>query len=122
MNRFPDAPAAILALPVDKRGFPVPYFVQYIDGEPDFRVMNTAHFIEAVQGAALLDLRRPDHRRCQRLCDRADVRGEPGVLGALPNHLECARFAAKKLPLPSRRPLPGAARPVFRLTPPPPGS
>ena len=33
------APDRIKRLPVDHRGFPVPYFVVWIDGKPDFRLV-----------------------------------------------------------------------------------
>lgn len=33
-----DIPPAIAELPCDERGYPVPYFVQWIDGKPDFRI------------------------------------------------------------------------------------
>jgi hypothetical protein len=35
---LPERPARIAALPLDDRGYPVPYFVSWIDGKPDFRV------------------------------------------------------------------------------------
>jgi len=38
MNEIP-MPAAVGRLPRDKHGRPVPWFVAYIDGEPDFRVI-----------------------------------------------------------------------------------
>ena len=36
-------PDRMKALPVDKRGYPVPKFVEWIDGEPDFRVVSPSH-------------------------------------------------------------------------------
>lgn len=33
-------PPNIAALPVDARGYPVPFFAMWIDGKPDFRVVN----------------------------------------------------------------------------------
>lgn len=96
LSRFPDAPSRIQALPVDHRGFPVPWFVAYIDGIPDFRVVGPGKIAEA-------------HNR--NLCW---VCGQPrGVFGAFvvgpmcavnrtssepPSHLECARFSARACP------------------------
>ena len=38
-TRFPDAPPQIAALPLDARGYPVPAFVPWIDGKPEFRAV-----------------------------------------------------------------------------------
>lgn len=95
-SRFPDAPARIRDLPVDARGFPVPWFVAWIDGAPDFRVVGPGRFVEAVR-----------FERCwicgQRLgafkaftvgpmCAVNQTSSEPA------QHLECARFAATSCP------------------------
>lgn len=97
MREFPlPLPERMKSLPVDRRGFPVPKFVQWIDGAPDFRVIDTAHMARCVR-----------HRRCW-LC------GEPlggtfvFVIGPMcclnrvnsepPSHYECARFAAVACP------------------------
>lgn len=37
-RQFVDMPECIEILPRDKRGFPVPKFVEWINGEPDFRI------------------------------------------------------------------------------------
>lgn len=44
---LPERPANIAKLPVDKRGYPVPYFVAHIDGVPDFRVVDHAKVVNA---------------------------------------------------------------------------
>lgn len=36
-------------LPIDKRGYPVPWFVRWIDGEPEFRAMNPHKFHRAIE-------------------------------------------------------------------------
>lgn len=36
---LPPLPARLARLPIDERGYPVPYFVEWIDGKPDHRVM-----------------------------------------------------------------------------------
>lgn len=38
---LPDMPSRIARLPKDDRGYPVPWFVAWIDGKPDFRVVDT---------------------------------------------------------------------------------
>jgi hypothetical protein len=36
-------------LPVDERGFPVPWFVAWFDGKPEFRAMDGLKWIRAVR-------------------------------------------------------------------------
>jgi hypothetical protein len=95
-SRFPDAPAAIQTLRVDQRGFPVPAFVPWIDGEPEFRAIEPGT-VERV------------HR--ERLCWICGLRNSGGsafVIGPMcgvnrvapepPSHLLCARFAVRACP------------------------
>jgi hypothetical protein len=49
-SRFPDAPENIRRLPVDHRGFPVPYFVAWVNGKPDHRVFDPSKVEPAVRG------------------------------------------------------------------------
>lgn len=42
-------PGSMQRLPRDHRGFPVPWFVQYINDEPDFRVMDSDKLVRAVR-------------------------------------------------------------------------
>ena len=37
------------ALPIDRRGFPVPWFVSWDDGGPDFRVIDRGKIVQAVK-------------------------------------------------------------------------
>lgn len=41
---LPPLPDKIAQLPVASNGYPIPYFVKYFDGKPDFRVVDTAKF------------------------------------------------------------------------------
>jgi len=66
----------IKALPLDERGYPVPYFVAYIDGKPDFRVADGAKLESVRPGQALLGVR-PAAGPLPGLCHRADVRHQP---------------------------------------------
>jgi hypothetical protein len=91
-----DMPARFLRLPVDKRGYPVPKFVAWIDGEADFRVVETGWIVQAV-----------NHDLCW-LCGDKLGRFKAFVIGPMcavnrinsepPSHLECARFAVKACP------------------------
>lgn len=93
MNEIPDR---IRALPVDVRGFPVPWFVHWENGVPDFRVISPGKIPQAVI-----------HRRCWTCGDKLGrfmtfvigpmcainrISGEP------PSHLDCARYAATHCP------------------------
>lgn len=43
-------PERMKDLPVDSdRGYPVPFFVAWVDGKPDFRVMDQSKWIRAVR-------------------------------------------------------------------------
>lgn len=82
--------------PIDARGYTVPWFVQWIEGKPDFRVMDRAKWHLAIK-----------HRLCWLcgeklgvfmtfcigpMCVVNRVTSEPGC------HLECAEYAAKGCP------------------------
>jgi len=89
-------PRRMQGLPLDKRGFPVPWFVGQVDGEPDFRVVDGHKFVKALK-----------ERRCW-IC------GEPlGVFVSFvsgpmcgmnrtsaepPSHRECAQWSARNCP------------------------
>src|SRR5437660_2185721 len=91
-----DIPARFLKLPIDERGYPVPKFVKYVDGKPDFRVVATDFFRRAMAqklcwlcgetlGRYMAFVRGP-------MCAIKRINSEP------PSHLDCARFAVKACP------------------------
>jgi len=96
MPDFPDLPATMRHLPVDARGFPVPWFVAWRDGEPIFPAMDHDKLIRAIVD-----------RRCW-VCGGALGRLSAFVIGPMclinltssepPSHLECARFSARNCP------------------------
>jgi hypothetical protein len=89
-------PARMARLPVDHRGYPVPWFVQWIDGEPDFRVMDREKWRHAIRFS-----------NCW-LCGEQLGRWRTFVIGPMgavnrvtsepPCHIECAEFAAQSCP------------------------
>lgn len=99
-GRFPDLPSRMRALPVDHRGFPVPWFVAWVGGLPQFPIADGRKFALA-------------HRRglCW-VCGGALGRLKAFVIGPMcavnrtssepPSHLECARFSARNCPFLSR--------------------
>jgi hypothetical protein len=93
---LPPIPPRMRKLQIEERGYPVPWFVQWIDGRPDFRVMDHEKWLRAVQfgncwlcGEQLGKLRTfvigP-------MCAITRTTSEPG------NHQDCAEFAALACP------------------------
>jgi hypothetical protein len=91
-----EIPPRMRSLPIDARGYPVPKFVRYIDGVPDFRVIDADFMRRAIR-----------NRLCwicgQRLgvflavcsgpmCVLSGTVSEPG------QHISCARFAVQACP------------------------
>lgn len=95
-------PFHLQAMPMSKRGFLVPWFVKWINGEPDFRIMDAAKLYEAIS---------------RRLCWMCGVRlkrempfvfvvGPMCVINCIstepPSHPDCARYAAQVCPFLTR--------------------
>jgi hypothetical protein len=87
-------------LPVDERGYPVPFFVAWIDDKPDFRVMDPEKWQRAVKdrlcwvcgkrlGSYMVFVLGP-------MCGITRTSAEP------PCHLECARWSAINCPFLAR--------------------
>lgn len=82
--------------PISEKGFPVPWFVAWIDGKPDFRVADSDKYRRAIQ-----------HDLCW-MCGQTLGRHKAFVLGPMcainrttaepPCHRECAEYAAKACP------------------------
>lgn len=120
-KKLPPLPRHMQGLPLDERGYPVPYFVQWIDGKPDFRLLDQEKFAKA---------------RVNGLCSvcghklgkfKSFVGGPMNVLqklsGEPPMHRDCALFSVKACPfllypLSKRRDanLPPESRPVGEET------
>jgi hypothetical protein len=91
-------PISMCSLPVDpdRAYFPVPWFVAWIDGKPDYRVIEAGKIVQAVKG----DL-------CW-LCGKKIGPVKAFVLGPMctlnrtisepPSHTECAEFALRVCP------------------------
>jgi hypothetical protein len=95
-RKLVDLPDTMKRLPRDKRGFPVPEFVHWIDGEPDFRIIkpgwlkncvrnNKCWLCGGVLGARKWFVIGP-------MCCVNRVSSEP------PAHRQCAEFAVKNCP------------------------
>jgi hypothetical protein len=87
-------------LPIDKRGYPIPWFVDYLNGEPEFRAMDRRKFRHAI-----------NDRLCW-VCGNKLFGEEVFVIGPMcavnrissepPSHRECAIYAAKNCPFLSK--------------------
>jgi len=83
-------------LPLDERGYPVPFFVAWVDGKPDFRCMTSGAWEACVTD-----------RRCW-ICGGILGRFKAFVLGPIgcltltspepPSHRQCALFAVQACP------------------------
>lgn len=89
-------PKRMKDLPLDARGYPVPWFVAWVDGEPEFRAMDHQKWARAIQrglcwccgeklGKHLTFVIGP-------MCGVNLTSSEP------PSHLDCARWAARNCP------------------------
>ena len=93
---LPPIPRRMQGLPADDRGYPVPFFVAWIDGKPDFRVVGQGRISEC-----------HNKKKCW-LCGEPMGRFKAFVIGPMcavnrvssepPSHLECAIFAAQACP------------------------
>jgi hypothetical protein len=89
-------PDRMRRLPISDRGFPIPKFVPYVDGQPEFRGMDGRHMMECIKrklcwlcgeplGVHMTFVMGP---MCAINCNNA----EP------PSHYRCAEYAAKACP------------------------
>lgn len=99
-SELPPLTGRLAALPIDKRGYPVPWFVARIDGEPDHRIGDPVKLVRAIRfklcwvcGEALGQFRTfvigP-------MCAVNRVTAEP------PTHRECAEYSVKACPFLTR--------------------
>lgn len=93
---LPPLPPRLSHLPIDARGYPVPWFVAYVDGIPDFRCSDAGKFARAVRES-----------RCW-MCGEALGAYKVFAIGPMcavnrvtaepPNHLECVEYAVRACP------------------------
>jgi hypothetical protein len=89
-------PGRMTSLPIDERGYVVPWFVAWHDGKPEFRAMDPIKFFKAIRqklcwvcgerlGVNVCFVAGP-------MCGINRTSSEP------PSHLECARWSARNCP------------------------
>jgi hypothetical protein len=87
-------------LPIDKRGYPIPWFVDWFNGEPEFRAMDQRKFVAAI------------NKRLCWTCGKRLFGEEVFVIGPMcavnrissepPSHRECAIYSATACPFLSK--------------------
>jgi hypothetical protein len=97
---LPEVPRMMRQLPIDKRGYPVPWFVNWVNGEPEFRAMDGKKLVRAI-----------NENLCW-VCGNRLWREKVFVIGPMcavnrissepPSHRECAQFSATACPFLSR--------------------
>jgi hypothetical protein len=97
MIKLPPIPDAIAKLPRDERGYPVPWFVPWLDGRPEFLAADSTKIPIAIK-----------NRQCWICGDYMHLQEATFVLGPMgatnrvnsepPSHWECAVFAATACP------------------------
>jgi hypothetical protein len=89
-------PSRIAKLPISDTGFPVPWFVAWIDGKPDFRIVDTPKVARAHNGGLCWLCGEPLGRfKCfviGPMCAVNRVTAEP------PCHRDCAEYAQRACP------------------------
>lgn len=91
-----ELPRRLRKLPIDKRGYPVPFFVAWVNGEPEFRAMDSVKWAHCVK-----------FNRCWTCGDKLG-KYKTFVVGPMcalnlttaepPSHLDCARWSARNCP------------------------
>lgn len=93
---MPPLPSRMAKLHLDERGYPVPWFVAWIDGKPDFRVMDGGKLRQATKFRRCWVCGEPLGRRFTfcigPMCAINRTIGEP------PSHFECVDFSARACP------------------------
>lgn len=97
---LPPLPERLKSLPIDERGYPVPRFVEWIDGKPDFRVMSSKWLVECVKQLKCWVCGDPLGKflafTIGPMCAVTRTNSEP------PSHRECAIFSAQACPFLTR--------------------
>ncbi len=97
---LPPLPQNMTDLPIDERGYPVPWFVAWIDGKPDFRVIGPGKLARAVKEHRCWVCGGPrgswDVFTIGPMCAVNRVSSEP------PSHRRCATYSVQACPFLSR--------------------
>lgn len=99
-DNLPELTERIAALSVDERGYPIPFFVAYMDGKPDFRVIDNDKWLACVKKSLCW------------VCGQAMGAHKTFLIGPMgsinrvssepPTHLDCALWSVKGCPFLSK--------------------
>jgi hypothetical protein len=92
-----NAPPQIKALPIDSRGYPIPFFVAYPDGNPDHRIADGRKNVECARRRLCYVCGQP-HQAGQYAFINGPVAFSNRYSSEPPNHLACALFALRFCP------------------------
>jgi hypothetical protein len=91
-----EIPHRLRGFPLSREGYPIPWFVPFVDGQPEFRAMDGEKFASAIK-----------NRRCW-LCGAPLGKFLTFPIGPMcaitrttaepPSHLDCAEYAARACP------------------------
>ena len=95
-----EVPQRMRDLPLSKRGFPVPRFVQWVDGEPEFRIMDHGFLVSCLREGRCWIC--GDKLGAYRTYVAGPMCGVNRTSGEPPSHRECAIYAAKACPFLAR--------------------
>jgi hypothetical protein len=99
MNRqHIDEPGRIARLPRNAVGYPVPWFVAWIDGVPDFRVIKPGAISEALRAKLCWTCGVPFQRQEDRAFVIGPMCGITRTSAEPPSHRDCAVFSARACP------------------------
>jgi len=97
---LPDLTRRLAKLKIDDRGYPIPFFVAYIDGKPDFRIADPNKWRDCIR-----------HNLCW-VCGEPMGRHKSFVIGPMctvnriaadpPTHPDCAEWSVKGCPFLSK--------------------
>lgn len=97
---LPPLPKRIAALPLDERGYPIPFFVAYLDGKPDFRIGDPEKVLRCVHENLCWTCGQPLGRFTTfpvgPMCVITGTAPEP------PEHLDCAIWSVQACPFLSK--------------------
>ncbi len=97
---LPPLTERIKSLPLDDRGYPIPFFVAYVDGKPEFRAADGAKYRRCIRENLCWvcgqKLSKPFAFLIGPMCAITGTTSEP------PTHLDCAEWSAKGCPFLSK--------------------
>lgn len=108
-------PERMRDLPVDERGYLIPWFVPYVDGKPEFRAMDPEKYRRSLRDRLCWVCGKPLGRylcfTIGPMCALNRTTSEP------PEHLECAEWSVKNCPFLSRPKMHRREFPMGKLDP-----